>query len=430
VSGLRLNLVELGHSGHHAGYLRHLVRAWPEFSGAQSMLRITATPGLASAHPDLVRALDEQRVEGVELQVLDPRIADDLEAAARPDRIPLSWLIGSGPPGEIFSRKAWDVAQRSAREFGADQLVFMEVDPVLPAVAAHLPAACRFSGIWFGPARGSASPSERRWALDQGLLVRRALGHPDLLQLFCLDPAATDQLTQRLGATPLSYLPDPVTIPVPVSRSARMAIRARLGIPGRNQALLFFGQLATRKGLREILAAVEALSRERLARLSLLVAGPTLDIDLAELREKAERLRRLGTHVVVLPEFTTDEVAEDLFRACDAVLAIYRNHVGMSGVMLRAAAHGRPVLSQSYGLMGELCRRHRLGLTVDVDDPASLGSVLAAASDGEFGSGFDPTAAALFAQSHDVREFCRSFYMALGLSSRSRAATAGQSMQA
>jgi glycosyltransferase involved in cell wall biosynthesis len=44
----------------------------------------------------------------------------------------------------------------------------------------------------------------------------------------------------------------------------------------------------------------------------------------------------------------------------------------MSGAMVRAAAAGRPLLASNYGLMGEMIRRHSLGLTVDSSMPDEI----------------------------------------------------------
>jgi glycosyltransferase involved in cell wall biosynthesis len=44
----------------------------------------------------------------------------------------------------------------------------------------------------------------------------------------------------------------------------------------------------------------------------------------------------------------------------------------MSAILVRAAAAQKPVLSSNYGLMGEMVKRYRLGLTVDASVPAEI----------------------------------------------------------
>ena len=44
----------------------------------------------------------------------------------------------------------------------------------------------------------------------------------------------------------------------------------------------------------------------------------------------------------------------------------------MSGILVRAAAAQKPVLSSGFGLMGEITRLYELGLTVDSSIPAQI----------------------------------------------------------
>ena len=60
------------------------------------------------------------------------------------------------------------------------------------------------------------------------------------------------------------------------------------------------------------------------------------------------------------------------FQIADVVLAPYQRHVGMSGILLLAAAANKPVLCSNYGLMGEMVRRYHLGLTVDSSQPQEI----------------------------------------------------------
>jgi glycosyltransferase involved in cell wall biosynthesis len=69
--------------------------------------------------------------------------------------------------------------------------------------------------------------------------------------------------------------------------------------------------------------------------------------------------------IVECYDFVRDEDVSGYFELADIVLAPYQRHVGMSGILLLAAAAGKPVLSSNYGLMGELVRRYHLGLTVN-----------------------------------------------------------------
>jgi glycosyltransferase involved in cell wall biosynthesis len=426
----RISLVEFGHHGHRGDYIRHLVNAWRANGATGAALQVTVTPAFLNAHPDVARLIEEKRQDGIELDVIGPCRESELQHARRPDRMPLSWLSGDGPPRDTFARAAWDVAQAAAGKFKANHLVLMEIDPILPAIAALLPSPALVSGIWFKPAGPADDWRTRQWALHQGLMLKRTLAHPRLSSILCLDPDATDALRRRTSSTQLRYLPDPVAQVRRRNPSARMSLRSQLGLPANRTTLLFFGQLAARKGLREALEHIASLPAESRAKISLVIAGTPLDIDPTVLSEKVAQLRAGDVHILLLAEFVSDDVADGLFEASDAVLVPYHNHVGMSGVMLRAAAHARPVLSQSSGLMGRLVQRHRLGLTVDVFDRAAFYAALRKLLSRDLGDAFDENSALAFAGAHSISAFFEVFYRSLGISNWSAADTAGQFSQA
>ena len=96
-----------------------------------------------------------------------------------------------------------------------------------------------------------------------------------------------------------------------------------------------------------------------------------------------------------------------LVRWSDVVLAPYQRFVGSSGVLLWAAAAGRPVITQDRGLLGELTRRHGLGTAVDTTDPAALAAAVAAAALDESQPPFDRERARTLVAGHGSGRFAR-----------------------
>ena len=72
----------------------------------------------------------------------------------------------------------------------------------------------------------------------------------------------------------------------------------------------------------------------------------------------------------------------------------------MSSAIIRAALAGIPVLSQDFGLMGELVKREKLGITVDTEDPISFSDGLAAVIGQPSQELFDASRASAFASTH------------------------------
>lgn len=403
MSRIRIHVVEFGASGHRGEYIQHLAAGWCARPASSGTLRITVSPDFADLHADIFSWIVNHAAGGLLLDVLPAAAANQLRRAKPVDRVPSSWIFGSGPPEDSVAALQWDVAQDLLQQAPADHLLMMELDTILPALAAHRPSISPVSGLWFKPAfhdvpGGKATPL---WARHQQVLLVRMLSHPHLRRIFCLDPEVPNFIGSSAGRAKLRYVADPVTIPASLDQASREQMRRHLGIPPDRIVLLFFGQLARRKGLIETFAAVGMLSSGHRARLTLIVAGAYSDIDPGTISEALYQLERAGVHVLLREGFLAESEIDTLLAISDAVLAPYRQHVGMSGVLLRAAAHARPVLSQDYGLMGRLVRSHRLGLVVDTLDVRSLADGLAILLEDAVGDRFDPMEALAFARSHD-----------------------------
>ena len=68
---------------------------------------------------------------------------------------------------------------------------------------------------------------------------------------------------------------------------------------------------------------------------------------------------------------------EALVDRADVVLAPYQRFVGSSGVMMWAAEHGKPLLTQDFGILKSLVEENHLGMTVDCSNPFSLSEAIA-----------------------------------------------------
>jgi hypothetical protein len=64
------------------------------------------------------------------------------------------------------------------------------------------------------------------------------------------------------------------------------------------------------------------------------------------------------------------------FDSTDWVLVLYRNHLGSSSVLVRAALAGKPVLSTHLGQIGQLTNTQDLGAVVDILETKDLANLL------------------------------------------------------
>jgi glycosyltransferase involved in cell wall biosynthesis len=408
----RLHLIEFGHYGHRGTYLRELATNWRSdvFGG---MLRITVTQEFVRSQPDIAMAISACGPFGVELDVLTDTAGAALN---RPwvEQAPSWWVLGSGPPPDSPPRVQWDLAMAAARESGAEHVAFMELDLVLPALAAHLPATSRVTGIWLRPAFHHEGADQRpQWALHEKVMLARSLSHPQLHRIFFMDTQAVESLGRP--DTPFRHLPHHVHVPAPSTDDARSRLRDRLDIHVGQVAFLFFGQIARRKGFLELIAAIRLLSSRFCKKLFLIVAGKRDDIDGVTYFESIDALRSAGVGVLTRDEFIDDLEVDALFEACDVVLAPYIRYPGTSDVIVRAAARGRPVLSQDYGVIGRLVRQHRLGIAVDTRSPAAIAAAMTTLIAGDFGPSYDPASAIDFARAHEAAGMAKSFFAGLDL---------------
>ena len=239
-------------------------------------------------------------------------------------------------------------------------------------------------------------------ALKQALL--RGVAHnPHLDGVFTLDPDAVAPLA-RLGL-PTTYLPDPVEPPSPVMGPD--AVRARFGVPPGDRIAVLFGSLEHRKGFTELLRALPLLPNDRAAGLTTLIVGRTYDDTRAPLAAAIREARAAGAAVSFEEGFLSDTELAALVAASAVVLAPYQGHVGSSGVLLRAAAAGVPVLGPSTGQMAREIQRYQLGVPVDTSSPHEISRGLADALNGV---GFEARSAAAYAAAHSPERFADALF--------------------
>jgi glycosyltransferase involved in cell wall biosynthesis len=202
----------------------------------------------------------------------------------------------------------------------------------------------------------------------KSLLFRRAMRARGLRALFTIDPTLPDWFagTKPTHAAPLNYVADP--FPETHAVDPQLA-RARLKLDAQTRYLLVYGAISERKGIRELMLA---LAHKKDAP-CLLIAGEQDEWIRAFIDEHAPQLTPAP---VILDQFVSEEMERDLFSACDAVWLGYKQHYGMSGVLVQAYRFGKPVVASADGLIGWYCRDGVLGPLLDNLEPATISRTL------------------------------------------------------
>jgi glycosyltransferase involved in cell wall biosynthesis len=183
--------------------------------------------------------------------------------------------------------------------------------------------------------------------------------------LFCIDPLFVEYANKYLGELHIKHLADPIT-QTRILRDESLILKQRLGIDRSRKTFLLFGSLDERKGIFQFLRAIAQIEEDLCRQVCILFVGKiSLDAN-----HRIEHILKTSKNYQLIQivrrfEFIPENDLSKYFHISDVILALYQRHVGMSGILLHAAAAGKPVLSTNYGLMGELVRSHKLGLTVD-----------------------------------------------------------------
>ena len=381
--------------GHHASYIQYLIEYWCEHELSGRLVFVVA-PSFMRVHSAVV-ALREHygRKDVAFVPVRDSAFAK-LRSKFWVHRI----------------LKEWKLLGECSRELGASHCLLMHYDRYQLAFTLSQTPPSAVSGIYFRPILHYAQFACHQFSLRDTirvwrdkLLLRHNLRQVSLRYLFCLDPYAVEYIEALGGYGCPIYVPDPVKVHEDdASRGEALRSGFRLGL--HQKTFLLFGSLAWRKGLAQLLGALSLLPKTAAERMFLMLVGqlrmPNRDAFEAQI---ADVRASLPIALFREHEFVPERDVQAYFGAADVILAPYQRHTGMSGVVVRAAAAGRPILAPTYGLIGELVRRHKLGLAVDTTRPAEIARALELFTCSAPDSVFDRRSALQFAQRHRPDQF-------------------------
>jgi glycosyltransferase involved in cell wall biosynthesis len=356
-------LFDLEFTGHHANYIRHFVNFW-KIQQSEKHLTIVVSPEFIQRHTAIFDlALSEKGQSHMSFQSISPQEAESLQASTRIHRA-------------LRRLKEWKLLCKYAKLVGADHCLVMFIDKLqLPIILGFQPP-CPISGIYFQPSfhykdfHENASKHKTGFYSDSYikdlrdfLFLHRSAQNSKLKQLFVLDPFVVDFIQNKYKKLKCTYLPDPIEPYKPKESFFQVSSHS---IEEDRIAFLIFGFLDERKGITKFLEAIDTLPVETCKKICLILAGQLESSMVSYLPQRLEYLAKTKEVQFICDfEYISEEKIYSYFQMADIILAIYQNHLGMSGILLTAAAMQKPVLCQSYGLMGQLVRERNLGLDVD-----------------------------------------------------------------
>ena len=381
-------LFDLNAGGHHGQYVKQLTQYWCS-RRFQGHLSIMVTPSLLKKHPDLVEIVKQcNRANIRELSECPPR--GNLVQTARMQARILKNSLNELKPTHCL-----------LLDFDLFQLPF--------AFGLRFKHPVSVSGIYFRPflrpkdlVRLRAGLGDFARHMRKRIVLAASLRNPHLTCLFSLDPYFAEEYNSP--TTRILSLPDGVDPQQPSASPSET--RHKWAVEHGRKLALFFGSLAERKGIIQTLKAVRLLSPENQAKLCLALVGTVAPADQQALMEQLDILKETsGVQIVKALRFVSDTEMINLFSASDLILLPYQQHAGSSGILVRAAQAGKPVLGSNYGLIGRYIRDFGLGIAVESSIPADIASGLSQWLESPQDFPFDAKKTSLFGEHHTAEHF-------------------------
>lgn len=359
-------LFDLEHVGHHANYIRHLIRYCGE-NELSTKLYIVVSPQFVEKHLDVIQTAHKYWQASITFVSISKQESKALEESKH-----------------AFSRllnrlKEWRLLCKYAAKLAVDHCLILYLDASELPLVLGLKPPCPISGIYFRPtfhyenfAAHHYPPESWTKRLRERLFIHRMLHNPKLQTLFCLGPFADEAIRALYPQAKAISLADPVEIPKTHSLDSQTLLKKHGVLPGR-KVLLLFGAITARKGIYQLLESLQRLPSAVCQQLCILIVGATNPAEESHLCDQIDLVcQAQPVQIITHFEFVAESKVQSYFQLSDFVLALYQRHVGMSGILLLAAAAQKPVLSSDYGLMGELVRRYRLGIGIDSSCPEAI----------------------------------------------------------
>ncbi len=365
----RLMLFDLSIYGHHSSYILHLIKYWID-KNILTSLNIVVSPKFIKEHYDVVQVASNSCQKNINFIP----ITQQEEVRLKPR--------DSGINRTVRAFQEWNLFCKYASFLKATQCLIMYFDTCQLPLVLGIKPPCAFSGIYFRPTFHYSNFSNyiptwknqvQQWR--ETFLLNRVLRNPQLKTLFCLDPFAVKDIETFYSKAKAIHLPDPVLLHN--KDESQTDLRESLGLDSYRQVFLLFGALTERKGIYQLLDSIKHLPTKICEKICLLLIGEANEQNQLLIQSKILAISKSQpVQIISRYNFVPEQEVQKYFQIANVVLAPYQRHVGMSGILLLAAAAQKPVLSSNYGLMGELVQHYKLGITVDSSVPEEIAKSL------------------------------------------------------
>jgi len=171
----------------------------------------------------------------------------------------------------------------------------------------------------------------------------------------------------------VSVIPFGINNTVPNTSLSSVEAKRQLGIVKSDRSLLFFGNIASYKGLEYLIAAFgELLKKNRDYRL-LIVGKPKGSEAYWNRVQRSIASSRIGDRLVEKIEYVPDEETELYFKAADVLILPY-TRVFQSGVLFLGYSFGLPAIAANTGPLKDEIIEGKTGFVFELRDSYDLAS--------------------------------------------------------
>jgi len=254
----------------------------------------------------------------------------------------------------------WNMLVDMAKKINASHALLMYFDYYQLGILIGKKAPCPVSAIYFRPNFSENDqgiyPQIKKW------MIAQVLKSGQIQNLFCLVHSLIPYLNELKTQTNIIPICDPVK-QFQVSTPEITEFKNKFKIPTDKKIFLNFGYLDDRKGMEVFIDACATLPKKKLAKISLMLAGPVPEYYEKIIEAKLAQVPEL--EVIRCYGYLPAREVQICFELSDVVLILYQDFLNMSSVLIRAAMSNKPSFATHTGMIGELVSRNNLGITVD-----------------------------------------------------------------
>jgi glycosyltransferase involved in cell wall biosynthesis len=346
-SELRVLIIEISLLGHHSVYLSHTIKA---FANTARQITVALPYGL-----DVQAVVNTSVMRQTNIDVLHFKPSFDLTSTS----------TNGLAARELAVWKAFKKIHLEASSMNSIDLVVLPyMDYCLHAIGllGSPFGKTKYAGICMRPNfhhkyfRLTQSIAALSWIKE--ILFKRALSNKHLVKIFAADellPKFVQETSPSLS-TKLEHMPDPVDEAGTVDR---LKVRSAFATPPKAKVILVYGAIDERKGVVQLLDALEhspELNNWHVWLIGML-SSPLSNM----LAEQHWTTVQNSSRIFVLNSFVDADTEKEALGGCDVVWVAYRNHFGMSGVMVHAGMYKKPIIACENGLIGWYAQSEKIG---------------------------------------------------------------------